>query len=63
MKRRLSFVLPFLGLFSACLFSASNLHAKEALDDGILWLTKAEVNEKFGKPTFFGNLFMGFHVD
>jgi hypothetical protein len=52
MKRRLSFVLPFLGLFSACLFSASNLHAKEALDDGILWLTKAEVNEKFGKPTY-----------
>lgn len=52
MKRRLSFVLPFLGLFSACLFSASNLHAKETLDDGVLWLTKAEVNEKFGKPTY-----------
>lgn len=42
----------FLGLFSAGLFSASILHAKETLDDGLLWSTKAEINEKFGKPTY-----------
>lgn len=52
MKRKLSFVLSFLGLFNACLFSASNLHAKEVLDDGILWLTKTEISEKFGTPTY-----------
>ncbi len=52
MKRKWSFVLSFLGLFNACLFSPGNLRANEALDDGILWSTKTEVNEKFGKPTF-----------
>ncbi|MFN3532529.1 MAG: hypothetical protein ACK41Q_08490 [Candidatus Brocadia sp.] len=52
MKRKLNFVLSFLGLFNACLFSASNLHAKEVLDDGMLWLTKTEINEKFGTPTY-----------
>lgn len=50
MKRKLKFVL--FGLFSACLFQANNLHASESLDDGILWSTKAEINEKFGKPTY-----------
>ncbi|MEP9411875.1 MAG: hypothetical protein HRF42_10845 [Candidatus Brocadia sp.] len=52
MKRKFGFVLFFLSLFSTYLFSVNNLHAKEVLDDGILWLTKTEVNEKFGKPTF-----------
>lgn len=52
MKRKLSFVLSFLGLFSAGLFSASTLHAKETLDDGYLWATKTEINEKFGEPTY-----------
>ena len=33
-------------------FPSVNLQAKESLDDGILWLTKSEVNEKFGKPTY-----------
>ncbi|MCF6154196.1 MAG: hypothetical protein E3K36_02865 [Candidatus Brocadia sp.] len=52
MKRKLSFVLSVLGLFSAGLFSASSLHAKETLDDGYLWATKTEINEKFGEPTY-----------
>ncbi|MDN3513085.1 MAG: hypothetical protein NG747_01640 [Candidatus Brocadia sp.] len=52
MKSKLRFVLPFLGLFSVCLFQSANLHASETLDDGLLWLTKAEINEKLGKPTY-----------
>lgn len=50
MKRKLKFV--FFGLLSACLFQLNNLHASERLDDGLLWSTKAEINEKFGKPTY-----------
>lgn len=50
MKRKLKFVL--FGLFSACLFQVTNLHASERLDDGILWSTKAEINEKYGNPTY-----------
>jgi len=52
MKGKLKFVFPLLGLLSVCLFPTVNLQAKESLDDGILWLTKAEVNGKFGKPTY-----------
>ena len=50
MKRKLKFVL--IGLFSACLFQVHSLHASERLDDGILWSTKTEINEKYGKPTY-----------
>lgn len=46
------FIFPLVGLLSVCLFPAVNLQAKESLDDGVLWLTKSEVNEKFGKPTY-----------
>ena len=52
MKNKLCFVLSFLGLFSTSLFQSNNLHAKEYLADGIIWSTKVEVNEKFGKPTY-----------
>lgn len=52
MKSRLIRLLPFVSLFCVGLFANANLYAKESLDDGNLWLTKAEVNEKFGKPTF-----------
>ena len=52
MRGKLSFVLLFSGLLSMCLFQGSNLYAKETLEDGIIGLTKAEVNEKFGTPSF-----------
>ncbi|GJQ22644.1 hypothetical protein BIY37_01740 [Candidatus Brocadia sapporoensis] len=50
MKRNLAFAL--FSLFGACLLQVNNLHARESLEDGILWSTKAEINEKFGKPSY-----------
>ncbi|GEM_PF-2418629 len=52
MKNKLCFVLLFSGLMSMCLFQSNSLYAKEALEDGIIGLTKAEVNEKLGNPSF-----------
>lgn len=50
MKSRL--ILSFICLLGVGLFTNGNLYAKESLDDGIIGLTKADVNEKFGKPNF-----------
>lgn len=50
MKRNLAFAL--FSLFGACLLQVNNLHASESLEDGILWSTKAEINERFGKPSY-----------
>lgn len=50
MKFKLAFC--FLSLFFTCFSQVSNSYAGEILDDGLLWLTKAEINEKFGKPTY-----------
>ncbi|HHT9151287.1 MAG TPA: hypothetical protein ACFYEG_07650 [Candidatus Wujingus californicus] len=50
MKFKLAFC--FLSLFFTCFSQVSNSYAGEILDDGFLWLTKAEINEKFGKPTY-----------
>ena len=52
MKSKWSFVLPFLGLLSVCHFPSANVYAKESLDDGILWLTKTEINDKLGTPNY-----------
>ena len=52
MKSKLSIFLLILGLLNVGLFQANNLYAKETLDDGIIWLTKSEIHEKFGTPTY-----------
>ena len=52
MRGKLSFVLLFSGLMSMCFFQNTNLYAKDALEDGIIGLTKEEVREKFGKPPY-----------
>lgn len=52
MKRTMSLALSLAGLMGVCFLFSGNLRASEGLGDDILWLTKAEVNEKFGKPTF-----------
>lgn len=51
-SKLISVTLPFMCLLGIGLFINNNLSAKEALEDGIIGLTKAEVNEKFGKPTY-----------
>jgi len=50
MKFKLAFC--FLCLLFTCFSQVSNSYAGEILDDGLLWLTKDEINEKFGKPTY-----------
>jgi len=50
MKFKLAFC--FLSLLFTCFSQVSNSYAGEILDDGLLWLTKDEINEKFGKPTY-----------
>jgi hypothetical protein len=52
MKSRLNLVLPFICFLSYGLLGNSNVQANETLADGIIGLTKAEVNEKFGKPDY-----------
>ncbi len=51
-SKLISVTLPFMCLLGIGLFVNNNLSAKETLEDGIIGLTKAEVNEKFGKPTY-----------
>lgn len=52
MKSKLFLVLQFLCFTGIGFLTNSNLFAGETLDDGVLWLTRAEINEKFGKPNF-----------
>jgi len=52
MRGKLSFALLFSGLLSIYLFQGNSLHAKDALEDGIIGLTKEEVREKLGKPPY-----------
>lgn len=52
MKSKLFLVLPFLCFMGIGFLANSNLLAGKTLDDGLLWLTRTEINEKFGKPTF-----------
>ncbi len=50
MRFKLAFC--FLSLLFTCFYQVSNSYAGEILEDGLIWLTKAEINEKFGKPTY-----------
>lgn len=52
MKKKWETILLCLGFLSLYLFPGSNLHASESLNDGLMWLTKEEIHEKFGKPNF-----------
>ncbi|MGQ3683576.1 MAG: hypothetical protein ACUBOA_00910 [Candidatus Loosdrechtia sp.] len=52
MKSRLNLALPFICFLSFSLLGNVNVHAKETLADGIIGMTRQEVNEKFGKPDF-----------
>ncbi|MCF6148770.1 MAG: hypothetical protein E3K37_08935 [Candidatus Kuenenia sp.] len=50
-KKVRSMFLVF-GLCSILFGSVSSLQASDSLDDGILWMTKSEVREKFGAPAY-----------
>ncbi|MCF6158506.1 MAG: hypothetical protein E3K32_08010 [wastewater metagenome] len=52
MKNRLILVLPFICLLGFGLLGSGKVHAGKTLADGIIGLTKAEVNEKFGTPNY-----------
>jgi len=51
MKRRWG-LLPFLCLLNIGLFISGNLYARETLEDGVIGLSKEEVHERFGAPSF-----------
>lgn len=52
MRNKLFLVLPFICFLGMGLLSKNTAHAGETLADGNIGLTKTEINEKFGKPTF-----------
>jgi len=52
MGKKMRSMFLIVGLCSILFSLAGSVYASDSLDDGILWLTKEQVREKFGAPNY-----------